>query len=203
MGHSTPFFGNGTHCRSHRIKRACVKPYIRLLYAKSYNPKTKGKQKRYNRTADSLLWEAHLAKSKSLNELNYLYRVWVEECYLYIPHGALDGKSPLRHIKQTRTISACCLLKQAYAFFSCEKRKVDTEDCISFRGQKYEVGLGISLIHRDVDVVYAPGNITAVTIECGGFQSCHAKPLVITKYAAPKSELPEHHEKSEPQTSRL
>lgn len=91
----------------------------------------------------------------------------------------------------------------ADAFLSCEKRKVDKAGCISFCGQKYEVELGISMIHRDVEAVYAPAGISTITIECDGFPSCHAKPLVITGHAAPEPKLPGHYEKKESQTSRL
>ncbi len=91
----------------------------------------------------------------------------------------------------------------ADAFLSCEKRKVDKAGCISFCGQKYEVELGLSMIRRDVDVVYDPADISTVSIECEGFPACHAKPLVITGHAAPKPKLPERFEKTEPQTSRL
>lgn len=80
---------------------------------------------------------------------------------------------------------------------------MDKAGCISFCGQKYEVEFGLSMIHRDVDVVYDPADISAVTIECEGFPACQAKPLIITGHAAPKPKLPEHFEKTEPQTSRL
>lgn len=153
---------------------------------------------------DSFLREAQLAKPKSLDELNRLYRVWMEECYLHVPHSALDGKSPFEvYQADTHDIRMLSAETVADAFLSCEKRKVDKAGCISFCGQKYEVELGLSMIHRDVDVVYDPADISTVTIECDGFPSCHAKPLVITGHAAPKPKLPEHYEKKEPQTSRL
>ncbi len=88
------FFDNGVQFRTHWMKRACGKLGIRLLYARLYNPEAKGKQERYNQTVDSFLREAQLAKPKSLDELNHLYKVWMEECYLHQPHSALNGKSP-------------------------------------------------------------------------------------------------------------
>lgn len=198
------FFDNGAQFRTHWMKRACGKLGIRLLYARPYNPEAKGKQERYNRTADSFLREAQLAKPESLDELNRLYRVWMEECYLHVPHSALDGRSPFEAYQSDphdiRMLSAEAV---ADAFLSCEKRKVDKAGCISFCGQKYEVELGLSMIHRDVEVVYDPSDISTVAIECEGFPSCHAKPLVITGHAAPKPTLPERYEKREPQASRL
>ena len=48
----------------------------------------------------------------------------------------------------------------ADAFLSCEKRKVDKSGCISFSGQKYEVELGLSMIHKQVNVIYDPADIS-------------------------------------------
>lgn len=198
------FFDNGVQFRTHWMKRACGKLGIRLLYARPYNPEAKGKQERYNRTVDSFLREAALAKPKSLDRLNQLYQVWMEECYLHQPHSALDGNTPFETYQsdphELRLLSAETV---ADAFLSCEKRKVDKSGCISFCGQKYEVELGLSMIHRDVDVVYDPADISVVTVECEGFPSCSARPLVITAHAAPKPKLPEHYEKKEPSASRM
>ena len=198
------FFDNGAQFRTHWMKRACGKLGIRLLYAKPYNPEAKGKQERYNQTADSFLREAALAKPKSLEELNRLYQVWLEECYLHQPHSALDGRPPFEAYQadphEIRMLSAEAI---ADAFLSCEKRKVDKSGCISFCGQKYEVELGLSMIHRDVDVVYDPADISCVTIECEGFPACNARPLVIASHAAQKPKLPERYGKKEPEGSRM
>ena len=91
----------------------------------------------------------------------------------------------------------------ADAFLSCEQRKVDKGGCISFNGMKYEVELGLSMIYRTVDVVYDPADISILTIECEGFPSCIAKPLVILSHSATKPKLPEHFEKTQPSSSRL
>ena len=198
------FFDNGSQFRTHWMKRACGKLGIQLLYARPYNPEAKGKQERYNQTADSFLREASLAKPKTLNGLNQLYQVWMEECYLHQPHNALDGHSPFEAYQtdphELRLLDTGTI---ADAFLSCEKRKVDKSGCISFCGQKYEVELGLSMIHREADVVYDPADISTVTVECEGFPACSAKPLVIASHAARKPKLPEHYEKKEPDGSRL
>lgn len=198
------FFDNGVQFRTHWMKRACGKLGIRLLYAKPYNPQAKGKQERFNQTADSFLREATLAKPKSLDELNRLYQVWMDECYLHQPHSALEGRTPFEAYQtdphELRLLAAEII---ADAFLSCEKRKVDKSGCISFFGQKYEVELGLSMIQRDVEVVYDPADISQVTIECEGFPACNAKPLVLTGHAARKPELPQHYGKTEPTGSRM
>lgn len=198
------YFDNGSQFRTHWMKRACGKLGIRLLYARPYNPEGKGKQERFNQTVDSFLREAILEKPKDLDTLNTLYNVWMDECYLNVPHSALNGKSPNECFQldnhELRFLSADTI---ANAFLSCEKRKVDKGGCISFNGMKYEVELGLSMIYQSVDVVYDPADISVLTIECDGFNPCNAKPLIIQSNSAPKPKLPEHFEKTEPKGSRL
>lgn len=198
------YFDNGKQFRTHWMKRACGKLGIRLLYARPYNPEGKGKQERYNQTVDAFLREASIEKPKSIDELNRLYQVWMEECYLNIVHSSLNGKTPFECYQfdshELRFLSADTI---ADAFLSCEQRKVDKCGCISFDGMKYEVELGLSMIHRTVEVVYDPADISILTIECDGFPSCIAKPLVILSHSAARPKLPEHFEKTEPSSSRL
>ena len=198
------YFDNGKQFRTHWMKRACGKLGIRLLYARPYNPEGKGKQERYNQTVDAFLREAAIEKPKSLGELNRLYNVWMDECYLNIPHCALNVKTPYESYQldnhELRFLSADTI---ADAFLSCEHRKVDKGGCISFNGMKYEVELGLSMIYRTVNVVYDPADISILTIECEGFPSCQARPLVILSHSAAKPKLPEHFEKTEPSNSRL
>ena len=198
------YFDNGKQFRTHWMQRACGKLGIRLLYAKPYHPEGKGKQERYNQTVDSFIREAYLEKPKNLDELNRLYNVWMDECYLYKEHSSLDGKSPNeafnRDDHELRMLTAETI---ADAFLSCEKRKVDKSGCISFCGQKYEVEKGLSMIHRNVEVVYDPADISVITVECDGLPTCNAVPLVITSHSASKPELPAHLEKVKPRNSRL
>ena len=153
---------------------------------------------------DSFLREASVAKPKTLDELNHLYEVWMQECYLNVPHSALAGKTPHEAYQtdphELRLLSADSV---ADAFLSCEQRKVDKGGCISFCGRKYEVELGLSMIYRRVDVVYDPADISTVTIECEGFPPCTARPLVIASHSAKRPTLPERFEKREPSSSRL
>ena len=197
------YFDNGKQFRTHWMKRACGKMGIRLLYARPYNPEGKGKQERYNQTVDSFLREASISKPKNLAELNRLYNTWMQECYLNVPHSALGGRTPHEaYQSDTHELRLLSTETIANAFLSCEQRKVDKGGCISFFGQKYEVDLGLSMIHRTVDVVFDPADISVVTIECEGFPSCEAKPLVISSRSAKRPSLPERFEKKEPEKSR-
>lgn len=198
------YFDNGKQFRTHWMKRACGKLDIRLLYARPYHPEGKGKQERFNRTVESFFQEVSLRKPKTLDELNHLYRVWMEECYLNVPHSALEGKTPHdAYEADSHDIRFLSADRIADAFLTCEQRKVDKGGCISFSGIKYEVELGLSMIYRKVDVVYDPTDLSVLTIECEGFPPCQAVPLIIGSHAAKKPRLPARLEKTSPTTSRL
>ena len=198
------YFDNGKQFRTHWMKRACGKLGIRLLYAKPYNPEGKGKQERYNQTVDAFLAEVSLKKPKDLEELNRLYQVWMEECYLNQPHTALNGETPRSaYEKDPHELRFLSSDRIADAFLNCERRKVDKGGCISFQGRKYEVELGLSMIYRNVDVIYDPQDISVLTIESEGFPPCQAKPLVIQSHTARRPKLPERYEKAAPSSSRL
>lgn len=198
------YFDNGKQYRTHFMQRACGKLGIRLLFAKPYSPEAKGKQERYNQTVDSFLREAKLSKPKDLDELNRLYQVWMEECYLNREHSALNGKTPYEaYQSDSHGLRMIPAQEIADAFLACEKRRVDKSGCISFMGKKYEVEMGLHMIHRDVDVIYDAADISKVAIECEGIASCSAVPLVIKSHSGAKPALPEHLSAKEPSGSRL
>jgi len=198
------YFDNGKQYRSKWITRACSKLGIRLLFARPYSPEATGKVERFNRVVDSFLSEAALEKPKTLERLNELFAVWLEECYQHKPHSALENKcSP-------ETAYRCCDKKPlrfvdpdelANAFLHCEARKVDKSGCISFMDRKYEVGL--PFIGCTVDVVYDPADIRELTIEYEGYAPWRVKELVIVERAGKRTPLPEHIGKIPAETSRL
>ena len=127
------YFDNGKQYRTHFMQRACGKLGIRLLYCRPYSPEAKGKQERYNQTVDTFLREAKLSKPKDLDELNRLYQIWMEECYLNKEHSALNGKSPYEAYQaDSHELRMLSSQEIADAFLSCEKRRVDKSGCISF-----------------------------------------------------------------------
>lgn len=197
------YFDNGRQYRTKWMTRACSKMGIRLLFAKPYSPESTGKPERINRVVDAFLSEAALEKPKTLDQLNQLFWVWLEECHQNKSHSALEGKlspeaayrsdkKPLRFLDPEVV---------ADAFLHCEERKVDKSGCISFEGKKYEVGL--SFIGCTVNAVYDPADITELTIEYEGHAPFKAKQLVIGERAGQRPKLPEHLTKVPAESSRL
>jgi putative transposase len=197
------YFDNGSQYRTKWMKRACAKMGIRLLFAKPYSPEATGKSERFNRVVDSFLAEAVLEKPQTLDKLNQLFEVWLEECYQNKPHSGLEGNiSPQTAYRSDR--KALKFLDPetiASAFLHCEERKVDKAGCISFAGKKYEVGL--TFIGCKVDVIYDPADISELTIEYEGHKPFKAKELVIGERSAPRPKLPEHLQKAPADSSRM
>ena len=197
------YFDNGSQYRTKWMKRACAKMGIRLLFAKPYSPEATGKSERFNRVVDSFLAEAVLEKPQTLDKLNQLFEVWLEECYQNKHHSGLEGNiSPQTAYRSDR--KALKFLDPetiASAFLHCEERKVDKAGCISFAGKKYEVGL--TFIGCKVDVIYDPADISELTIEYEGHKPFKAKELVIGERSAPRPKLPEHLQKAPADSSRM
>jgi hypothetical protein len=184
------FFDNGTQYRTKWMQRACSKMGIKLLYAKPYSPEATGKVERFNRLIDSFLAETALEKPKTLDQLNGLFQVWLEECYQQKSHSALEGKSPrMAYNSDPQEIRFLDAEVVADAFLHCEERRVDKAGCISFSNLRYEVGL--NFIGCTVSVIYDPADITDLTIEYEGYAPWKAKKLVIGERAGQRPKLPE------------
>ncbi len=197
------YFDNGSQFKTKWMRRACAKMGIRLLFARPYSPEATGKIERINRFVDSFLAEAALEKPKTLERFNDLFQVWLEECYQRRPHSALkDNMSPeTAYRSDSEPLRFLDPDTVAQAFLHLEERKVDKAGCISFAGQKYEVGL--SFIGCKVNVVYDPADISELTIEYPGHEPWKATKLTIGEWAGKHPGLPEHLTKEEADSSRL
>jgi putative transposase len=78
---------------------------------------------------------------------------------------------------------------------------VDKAGCISFNGQKYEVGL--PFIGCTVDVIYDPACTDELTIEYEGHSPWKAKKLVIGERSGRRPDLPEYLTTEKAEASRL
>ena len=167
------------------MKRACGLLGIRLLYAKPRNPQGKGKQERWNHTVDSFLDEISLNPPETLEKLNTLFQAWLSECYHRKIHSAL-GTTPEIAFKgdsmPPRFVDTALL---ARAFLHCEQRKADKSGCISFRSDKYD--LGVRFAGMRVDVVYDPANTESITIEVAGEPPFQVSKLAVKEHVAPRA----------------
>lgn len=162
-----------------------------------------GKVERFNRVVDSFLQEAALEKPKTLDDLNRLFWVWLDECYQHKPHSSLENQMSPEATYRSDKKALKFLVPEtiANAFLHLEERKVDKSGCISFQGEKYEVG--VAFIGCKVNVVYDPADISQLTIEYEGHPSWTAKKLVIGEKTGPKPALPPHMRLQPAEASRL
>jgi transposase InsO family protein len=197
------YFDNGKQYSNTWMRRACGKLGIRLLYAKPYSPEATGKIERFNRVVDSFLSEAALEKPQTLEKLNQLFQIWLEECYQNKPHSALkDNITPsAAYMGDSKPLRFLDVDVIADAFLHCEERKVDKAGCISFNGRKYEVG--ISFIGSRVNVIYDPADIRELTIEHEGYTPWKATELTIGPRTGKRPQLPEHMNTHTAESSRL
>ena len=178
------YFDNGSQYRTHWMQRACGLMGIRLLYAKPRNPQGKGKQERFNLTMEAFLDEIALKPPESLEELNTLFSAWLNECYLTVEHSALGTTPEIAFRSDSmppRFIDSAVL---ARAFLHCEQRKADKSGCISFRGEKYD--LGVRFAGRKVDIIFDESSTDSLTVEADGVTPFRVHKLAVGEYVAPK-----------------
>jgi transposase InsO family protein len=196
------YVDNGKQYRSSWLSKACSILGIKLLFAKPYHPEGKGKIEAFNRRMDSFLSEVALMDVKTLEELNDLLKLWINEHYHKAPHHGLSGIAPETAFKtDKRSLRFIDMKTLKEAFLHTEERKVDKTGCISFEGKKFEVGL--QLIGRKVSVHYDPSWADEVEIHHPDFESFLAKEQVIGEHCGARADLPERMTTIKPASSRL
>lgn len=209
MKHGAPeavYFDNGVQFKTKWMTRACAKMGIQLLFCKPFEAKSKGKIEVYNRFINSFHAEISLKKPKDMDELNQLYKVWMEECYQRKAHSALkEMKTP--HEAYYGDPHPLRLLDNeviADAFLYCETRVVDKTGCISFQGMKYEIEMGRNYVGKTVTITFDIGDISVLNVEYENLPVSKATPLSIGSFCATGStERMDEHMGDNLSTSRL
>ena len=169
----------------------------------------------FHQVVDSFNREVRLKNIRSLEELNRLWSVFLEEYYHKKPHKGIaeyyeslgaaipeTGITPLQEWnRDTRPLSFLDTSVVAEAFLHHEERKVDKGACISFRGQRYETRP--ELIGHKVEISYDPATPEALTVTYPGYAPFTAKPLKIGSYCDKNPTLPVAMQGQTPSTSRF
>lgn len=125
---------------------------IRVMYAKPRSGKSKGKIEKFHQVVDAFIRESKLKNIKTLEELNRLWFIYLDEYYHKKKHDGIaeyyeslgaaipeEGISPLQEWnRDSRPLTFLDITVVAEAFLHHEQRKVDKGACISFHGQRYE-----------------------------------------------------------------
>ena len=164
---------------------------------------------------DAYLQEAKAKKIKTLEELNRLWAIFLDEYYHRKPHDGIseyyssigadvpaDGITPEQEWnRDSRALKYLDAQLVGEAFMHHESRKVNKGACISFRGKQYETKA--ALIGFTVEIAYDPASPEIITVRYPGIEPFKAAPLKIGEYCDQKPALPASMLAVEPETSRF
>ena len=209
------YFDNGTQYKARQLKLSLAKLSIRIRHAPVQSGKSKGKVEKFHRVVDSYVDEARAKKIRTLEDLNYYWKIFLEEYYSKDPHDGIreyyethgvsvpaEGITPEQEWnRDSRPLRFLDAEAVGEAFRHHEKRKVNKGACISFRGKQYETKS--SLIGFTVEISYDPAAPDIITIHYPGIPPFKASPLQIGEYCDQKPSLPASMQAVEPETSRF
>lgn len=209
------YFDNGKQYAARQLRYSLARLGIRVNFARIRSGKSKGKIEKFHQVVDSFNREAKLKNIKSMEELNRLWSVFLEEYYHKKPHEGIaeyyeslgaavpeNGITPLQEWnRDTRPLNFIDTSIVSEAFLHHEERKVDKGACISFRGRRYETKP--ELIGYKVEISYDPAAPEVLTITYPGYEPFTARPLKIGAYCDKNPTLPVSMQEQKPSTSRF
>jgi len=191
------YVDNGKIFVSHWLRLACARLNVRHLAAAPFAPESKGKIEIFMRRCEEFLAEMTLVKPKTLEQLNQLFGVWLEEGYNHHAHSALDGKTPAEvFVSDDHRLRYVRIAELQEAFLWEDKRKVDKTGCIKYRGLAYDVGP--DLRGKQVVIRYDPQDDSELQIIVDGKLNRRAHEVRINPpypanydpFADPPTEIP-------------
>ena len=209
------YFDNGSQYIAKQIRFSLARLGIRVMHAKPRSGKSKGKIEKFHQVVDTFIRESKLKEIRTLEELNRLWTVYLEEYYHKQKHAGIaeyyeslgaavpeEGISPLQEWnRDSRPLTFLDTAVVSEAFLHHEQRKVDKGACISFRGKRYETKS--SLIGHTVEISYDPASPEQITVSYQGMEPFTAVPLKIGPYCDKSPALPASMQEQTPTTSRF
>lgn len=209
------YFDNGTQYIAKQIKFSLARLGIRVNHARPRSGQSKGKVEKFHQVVDSFVREAKLKSIKSLEELNRLWAIYLDEYYHKKAHEGIaeyyeslgaavpeEGITPLQEWnRDSKPLTFLDTSVVAEAFLHHEQRKVDKGACISFHGKRYETKP--ALIGYTVEISYDPNAQEVITVSYPGFEPFSATPIKIGEYCDKRPTLPAAMQEQKPTTSRF
>ena len=210
------YFDHGSQYIAKQLKLSLSRLSIRIRLAPVRSGRSKGKIEKFHQVVDDFIAEVKADKRiRTLSDLNYYWKIFLEEYYQKKPHAGLreyykslgvevpePGISPEQEFnRDSRPLSFYDASVVGEAFLHHETRKVDRGGCISFRGQRYETKT--SLIGSTVEISYDPASADVITVRYPGIEPFQAKPLQIGPYCEKSKPLPASMTIAEAGTSRF
>ena len=209
------YFDNGSQYIAKQIRFSLARLGIRVMHAKPRSGKSKGKIEKFHQVVDDFIRESKLKNIRTLEELNRLWTVYLDEYYHKQKHVGIaeyyeslgaavpaEGISPLQEWnRDSRPLTFLDTAVVSEAFLHHEQRKVDKGACISFRGKRYETKP--SLIGHTVEISYDPAAPEQITVSYQGMEPFTTVPLTIGSYCDKRPALPVSMQEQTPTTSRF
>ncbi len=209
------YFDNGSQYVAKQVRLSLSKLGIRIRHCPVKSGRSKGKIEKFHQVVDAFNREAKLKNIRSLDDLNRLWLIFLDEYNHQKPHDGIkeyyeslgasvpeSGISPVQEWnRDSRPLTYLDVSVVAEAFLHHEERKVDKGGCISFRGQHYETKP--ALIGYKVQISYDPAAPETLTISYPGFEPFTARPVQIGEYCDKKPSLPAAMLAQEAETSRF
>ena len=209
------YFDNGSQYIAKQIRFSLARLGIHVMHAKPRSGKSKGKIEKFHQVVDDFIRESKFKNIRTLEELNRLWTVYLDEYYHKQKHTGIaeyyeslgaavpeEGISPLQEWnRDSRPLTFLDAAVVSEAFLHHEQRKVDKGACISFRGKRYETKP--SLIGHTVEISYDPAAPEQITISYQGMEPFTAVPLKIGPYCDKRPTLPASMQEQTPTTSRF
>jgi len=190
---------NGAAYRAKTLQGICARLGIQLVYCRPYAPEGKGKLERWHRTLrDGFLSELDAARVHELGDLNARLWAWIEVLYHHMPHGGLNGTTPLaryqRDLAHIRPLGALAARLDAL-FHHRITRTVRKDGTVAYQGERFEVPY--ELAGRSVVLVVDPHRAQVVGVEdADGTSLGAATPLDVLANATRKRRKPGPSERS-------
>ena len=83
------YFDNGTQYIAKQIRSSLARLGIRVMYAKPRSGKSKGKIEKFHQVVDAFIRESKLKNIKTLEELNRLWAIYLDEYYHKKKHDGI------------------------------------------------------------------------------------------------------------------
>lgn len=206
---------NGKEYISTQLVKSCARLGIRLLRAKPRKGESKGKIEKFHRVVDRFIEEVRIAKVHTLEELNRLWKIFLDQDYQKDPHNGIreyyesmdvsvpdGGISPLQEWnRDSRELIFIDTRVVGEAFMHHEDRTIDPAGCFSFDGCLYEASTAIA--GARVEIAYDPLDTSVITVYYEDMEPIRAKRVTIGPYAQKKPPIPIAMTDTVPATSRF
>ena len=209
------YLDNGTQYTTNQLHTALARLGIRVLHAKKGACESKGKVEKFHQRVDQFIAEIRVSKVHSLEELNWKWKVFLEQDYQKEAHDGIReyyesygvevpsvGISPMQEFQRdTRGLVFLDTAVVSEAFLHHETRKLDKAGCFSFGDIKYEVST--SLAGAEVEIAYDPMITETIKVQYRDMLPIMAHRVVIGAFCDKKEPLPIAMTDKVPETSRF